>query len=294
MRHLRAILFPFDFSGAGLAMAPYVVSMAQRFSATVTVLHAVNLVPEYDLGSCLETTSVSTRTRIPYTPAFQELRDERQRQLEEFAKNRFAGVNHATKIEDGDPAAVIECVAQRENVDLIMMPTKGLGKFRRMLVGSVTAKVLHDVDYPIFTTAHESAPTSAPVTSYRSIVCAVDLTREADAVLQAAALIGQVYGAKVCLIHMVPEPSTAGGGDAIGESIRQALDQSIKSVGRNGDDVKVRVLDEEIPEGVRRIAIEEDAELVVVGRGHEEGNVSRMWSHLYTIIRESPCPVLSV
>ena len=68
------------------------------------------------------------QSRIP------RLRDERQRQLEEFAKNRFADVNHATKIEDGDPAAVIECVAQRGNVDLIMMPTKGLGKFRRMLV----------------------------------------------------------------------------------------------------------------------------------------------------------------
>ena len=270
------------------------VSMAQRFSATVTVLHAVNLVPEYDLGSCLETTCVSTRTPIPYTPEFRELRDERQRQLEEFAKNRFADVNHATKIEDGDPAAVIECVAQRENVDLIMMPTKGLGTFRRMLVGSVTAKVLHDVDYPIFTTAHESDPTSASVTSYRSIVCAVDLTREADAVLQAAALVGQVYGAKVCLIHMAQGPSTEGGGDAIGESVRQALNQSIKSVGCKSEDVKVRVLDAEIPEGVRRIAIEEDAELVVVGRGHEKGNVSRMWSHLYTIIRESPCPVLSV
>ena len=158
----------------------------------------------------------------------------------------------------------------------------------------MTAKVLHDVDYPIFTTAHDSAPTSASVTSYRSIVCAVDLTREADAVLQAAALIGQVYGAKVCLIHMAQGPSTEGGGDAIGESIRQALNQSMKSVGCNNEDVKVRVLDEEIPEGVRRIAIEEGADLVVVGRGHEKGNLSRMWSHLYTIIRESPCPVLSV
>ena len=156
--------------------------------------------------------------RFLYTPEFRELRDERQRQLEEFARKSICrGVNHATKIEDGDPAAVIECVAQRENVDLIMMPTKGLGTFRRMLVGSVTAKVLHDVDYPIFTTAHESDPTSASVTSYRSIVCAVDLTREADAVLRRHALVGQVYGAKVCLIHMAQGPATEGGGDAIGE-----------------------------------------------------------------------------
>lgn len=56
----------------------------------------------------------------------------------------------------------------------------------------------------------------------------------------------------------------------------------------------MRVLDAELPEGIRRVAVEEKADLVVVGRGHQSGNFSRIWSNLYTIIRESPCPVLSV
>jgi len=34
--------------------------------------------------------------------------------------------------------------------------------------------------------------------------------------------------------------------------------------------------------------------LLIVGRGHLRENIAQVWSHLYTIIRESPCPVLSV
>ncbi len=169
MRHLPAILFPFDFSPAGLAM-PYVGTMAQGFSAPVTVCMLSIWSPSMIWDRVLR------RRAYPLAHRSRTLQNSKNlgtsangssKSYEEFAKNRFADVNHATKIEDGDPAAVIECVAQRENVDLIMMPTNGPGKFRRMLVGSVTAKVLHDVDYPIFTTAHESAPTSTPVTSYR-------------------------------------------------------------------------------------------------------------------------------
>jgi hypothetical protein len=36
------------------------------------------------------------------------------------------------------------------------------------------------------------------------------------------------------------------------------------------------------------------ADLVVVGRGNIQGTLSRVWSHLYSIVRDSPCPVLSI
>ena len=34
------------------------------------------------------------------------------------------------------------------------MPTHGLGKLRRFILGSVTAKVLHDLEAPVLTGAH--------------------------------------------------------------------------------------------------------------------------------------------
>ncbi len=54
----------------------------------------------------------------------------------------------------GDPAQVITAFAHTQGVDLIMMPTHGYGPFRRLLLGSVTAKVLHDAECPVWTAVH--------------------------------------------------------------------------------------------------------------------------------------------
>jgi nucleotide-binding universal stress UspA family protein len=44
---------------------------------------------------------------------------------------------------------------------------------------------------------------------------------------------------------------------------------------------------------VRSVALRKRADLVVIGRGCHTG-LDRLRSHAYSIIREAPCPVLSV
>ncbi len=282
MTAVRAILFPVDFSKAALAMVPYVQEMAQRFGAQVTVLHAFDLVPDYVMAPRFATTFEFPPTPIPYTPAFEELRNERQRRVEKFSSEHFASVNHIARIEDGDPATVIERVARSENVDLIMLASKGLGRFRRLLMGSVAAKVLHDIACPIFTSAHEPDPARPPAAGYRSIACAVDLNREADDVLKAAGFLADAYGASACLVHVLSTPARedeARGAESFLQKLRRAMKQ--KNAG-----VTIRVLEADIAEGIRKAAIEEQADLIVVGRGRE--GVSRMWSHLYTSFANRP------
>jgi hypothetical protein len=60
---------------------------------------------------------------------------------------------------EGDPARQIVDYAHEEKVDLIVMPTHGYGPFRQFILGSITAKVLHDADCPVWTGVHlEEAP----------------------------------------------------------------------------------------------------------------------------------------
>ena len=108
-------------------MAALVREMAERFKATVTVLHAVNLAPEYISGPPRDTPCDSKETAIVFSPALQELRAQQEQRLKEFAGTHFSGIRHTERIEDGDPAMVIEWVVRCENTDLIMMPTRGLG-----------------------------------------------------------------------------------------------------------------------------------------------------------------------
>ena len=48
-----------------------------------------------------------------------------------------------------NPPIRIVSYAREHTIDLIMMPTHGYGPFRSLLIGSVTAKVLHDIELPV-------------------------------------------------------------------------------------------------------------------------------------------------
>jgi len=295
MGPFATILFPTDFSRAAIEMVPYVNEMAGRFGAKVIVLHAFDLVHECTLAPPLEASCEVGRTAIPYTPEFEKLRSERQDRLVEFARSQFPNIRPVTRIEDGDPARVIELIAQVENTDLIVMATKGLGTFRRLLLGSITAKVLHDISSPVLTSAHQPDSQLAPPRGFRSIVCAVELNHESSAVFKAADFLAQTYGARLCLVHTESRLFREHDQQATAEAVRSAFEKVVNADSKRiGTDVKACALDASVPEGIRNAAIQEKADLVVVGRGHERGNLSRIWSHLYTIIRESPCPVLSV
>lgn len=290
----RRILFPVDFSGAAIAMVPAVREIANRFEAHVTVLNAFNLVREYNLAPDADGMCDAEPEPVPYTEAFQELRDRRKLRLESLAAEQFAGISHTAQLEDGDPARVIEWAARRDDADLIVMPTKGLGKFRRLLLGSVTAKVLHDVSCPVLTSAHQSAPGPVPFSGFRSIVCAVHLSSESENLFRTAAFLAQAYEARICLLH-IKAPLEENGQRATTDEIGLAYERALDGGGvRTGTKPGVRILDAGIPESIRETVLQEAADLVIVGRGHMQDTFSQAWSHLYAIVRESPCPVLSV
>jgi nucleotide-binding universal stress UspA family protein len=287
MMRFQKILFPVDFSTASKAMAPHVREMARLCTAEVAVLHSFDFVRGYNLASRLDPTYAPAPLPVPYMSSVARLREQAEGQLQTFAREEFPGVQYRTIMGDGDPATVIEEVAQRDGIDLIMMPTSGAGTFRRLLLGSATAKILHDVRCAVFTTIHESEAVAQERVSFRAIVCAVDLNEDAEAILRTAGVFAQACGARLSILHMTDRGPLKSGESADG----LALEALARKSGAAG---AARILHEDVVEGIRRAAIEESADLVIVGRGHDRGTISRLWSDLYRIVRESPCPVLSV
>jgi nucleotide-binding universal stress UspA family protein len=74
---------------------------------------------------------------------------ERRRDLDLFLTEELRGSRVKRILIEGDPARTIVEYAHSENSGLIVMPTHGYGPFRRLLLGSVTSKVLHDADCPV-------------------------------------------------------------------------------------------------------------------------------------------------
>src|SRR5579864_2881409 len=141
MQAFQKILFPVDMSDSCTAAVPYVESLARKFQAEVTLLHVLEMPPGYVTDWYGYMALVDTGA----------IRDARMNEFNGYLKDKFPDLKTRRAMLEGDPAQTIGAFAQENGFDLIMMPTHGYGLFRSMLLGSVTAKVLHDAACPVWT-----------------------------------------------------------------------------------------------------------------------------------------------
>ena len=179
------------------------------------------------------------------------------------------------------------------------MATHAYGPFRRFLLGSVTAKVLHDVQFPVWTGPHmEQAPNYSSI-EFRRVLCAVDLVEGSAAVLEWASHFAQSFGATLAVIHVLPESLIQLGGvyfdpqwrNKVALTAREQIGELQKDI-RGSSEVLVEIGN--VPTTVSDVAARWNADLLVIGRGRQPGLFGRLRANAYAILRESPCPVVTI
>ena len=264
MFRISRILLPMDFSASCLVMLPYAQAAAARSGAELILLHVEN---------------------------DNELALAGKDQLQDFDVRRV--------LYDGDPADAILEFAKSEKIDLIAMPTHGYGTLRRFLIGSVTAKVLHDVACPILTGVHIEEQQAVRVAQFSHVLCAIDLGPQSADVLKKASQLAAHLHSQLDIVHAVPPLGPAGDLPFSGEwraevtnRARQDVEALLGAIGRPGAAVSVQ--EGEPAKTVCSLAKAMGADLLVIGRGPKDRMGGRLTTHSYAIIRQSPCPVLSV
>jgi nucleotide-binding universal stress UspA family protein len=289
MSKFDRILFPVDFSERSRAAAPFVLSVAQRYKSHVRLLHVLQPPPPLYAGM---------NTVYPETYDFDGIAGDLRAELQKFAEAELPKVEVACTVEMGDPAGVITESAENNGVGLIMMPTHGYGAFRRALLGSVTAKVLHDARLPVWTAAHAPEPSHRAHPQPRRILCALDLKPESRHTLEFAIDLAEDSGASVELVHVAPEgaldplDSETRLQELLIESARSKLVKIQEEAG--GPEIEAVLAGGSVAAMVRSVALRKRSDLVVIGRGCIQKGFGRLRANSYSIIRESPCPVLSV
>jgi nucleotide-binding universal stress UspA family protein len=279
---IKHILFPFDFSAQGLQAAPFVHALASQLRASVTILSVVPL-------------------NVAVMPAGMDddvagWRRALQSRLDQALQTEFGGVPVNRITDAGDAGFRITEVAHSQAVDLIMMPTHGLGLFRTLLVGSATSKVLHDAQCPVWTAAHAEHQQAGGLP--KIILCAVDGGPGSSALLKWAADFSTRVGAALTVLHVVGPMTDWPSLErerALQERVRQAAHAKIASLqAAAGVQAPLRVAIGDIVATVTERAREENADLILIGRGSLQAPLGRLRTHAYGIIQRSPCPVLSV
>jgi nucleotide-binding universal stress UspA family protein len=290
MASLLRILVPVDFSDECRAMLRYAKLIAERDGAEITLLHVVS--PSY----------ADSPTGVAGPDAFAappQLVAERTLQMATFGADELRGAAVRRLVYEGDPAEQIAGIVRAEDIDLVAMPTHGMGLLRRFLIGSVTAKVLHDVSCPVLTGVHVERPPHQLPLAFSNIVCGVDLDGHGQETLAWAAQFASDFQARLNIVHAVPAlvpgfelPFSGDWKSDVTNLAREDLGKLVAAVGADVEGIYVE--EGETPERVCSFARSRHADLLVIGRGAQEGVGARLHANAYAIIRESPCPVVSV
>jgi nucleotide-binding universal stress UspA family protein len=283
MLPFQKILFPVDYSDACRAVVPFVKATVHKFSAHLTLVHAYG--PEGMGFVALPITDPNLPTLV---------REFEQTRLREFAQE--FGLQAEVFVDNGEPSSTVRKAIERYGCDLIMLPTHGRGPIRRMLLGSVAAKLLHDASCAVWTAA-PSALASHADREPMTILCAVDDTDEASAVIKAGAVLANTYNARLHVVQVVVAPPLGPEMEyvTLQQDIHNAAQDALRDrLAALGVSAPFEILDGYIPHRIQEWASAHQADLIVTGRGTADEGLSRVWSHLYAIVREAPCPVLSI
>jgi nucleotide-binding universal stress UspA family protein len=291
MLSIQKILVPVVFTDTSQHVVHQAAWLARRFHAEMILLHVVTPLsyPAGWLESGHEITARDLHAHIVQRA---------QEGLDQALRPELDGIAVTRVLLRGDPAHEIVKMARDRNVDLIVMSTHGYGAFYRFLLGSVTAKVLHESHCPVWTGAHlEQAP--AREFSIRHVLCSVDLSGHSHHTASLAAEMAAAVDAKLTLVHITASVEIYGpGGSHVDPVWKETIvGFAAKEIAKLQQDVGTKaevIIDSgNVPELLNRAAEQTKADVLVIGysplRGHLGDN-----GNGYGIIRESHLPVLSV
>lgn len=304
MIDIRKILCPVDFSEHSRRAFEHAVAIARWYGSTITALHVSSAAPvaAYAPGSpVLESTLL--------TPA------DRERLAAEVA--RFADAANApgvpVEIAIAEGSVSREILAHAVHADLLVIGTHGRSGFDRLVLGSVTEKVLRKAECPVLTVPRGApdADPAAPV-AFKRILCPVDFSATSGRALDYALSLAQEADACLTVLHVMtyqtevtpemseslaayPELSASDFRRICEEQARERLAAAVPDTVRAYCTVETMLTTGTPYREILRVAAEQQADLIVMGvQGRGAVDLLFFGSTTQHVVRQSVCPVLTL
>jgi len=322
MLNIKKILLPIDFPHTSLSVIRQAATLARHFNSEIVMLHVVTPeslaagVPDYGLESA-------------GWDMLGEITGEAPKNSGQSLGPELKGLTIRCVVLKGNSAHVIVQTAQVEKADLIMMPSHG-STFNQFLLGSVSAKVLHGSECPVWIDAHldESEGPLTPTNplflyggvgirdkrlmqangpevkqrplqkfAIRNVLCAVDLGPRSDKAVSWAAPIATKFGALLTLAHVTASVELWGpGGNYVDPKLKKKLvgdasQRLAKLKQETGIKANTFIGSGDVPNVLSQAAKQTKADLLVTGCYPYDDNLR---IHGYAIICAVEIPVLSI
>lgn len=294
MIEIRQILCPVDFSETSRHAVNHAIEIARWFKSKITALYVMNPLLRVDPPLFAESTG---RGRT--------VEDEvaLQTELHELMSTAAVGLESEVLLDEGSPAGRILERASSLRSDLIVVGTHGRGGFDRLLLGSVTEKILRRASCPVLT-----VPPPAVVATklpYERLLCPVDFSDSSLSALKFALGIAEESDAHITVFHAVewPRDDELGGIEVDTAAFRRLVEeQTLRSLNDLvPDDVRVWCQpDAAVGYGkayqqILEAAEKKHADLIVIGvRGRNPVDLMLFGSTTNQVVRHASCPVLTL
>lgn len=183
---MKNILIPTDFSdNAGKAL-DVALALANKFGATLHMLHAYH--------STSHAGHLSNVNRV--------IKADREKEMEEFLEKTKASIDFDLEIKGyckkGYPVELIEQLVDKADIDLTIMGTLGASNIGKKMMGSTTSNLIKNGSTPVL-----AIPTNIVYTDLDTLVVALDaMSMKAPATLDPMVKLAQKLGLKIELVHV--------------------------------------------------------------------------------------------
>jgi nucleotide-binding universal stress UspA family protein len=227
------VLVPTDFSVNSIIALRYAAGFAKNSGAGIFILH-INNNPPLD----------------------QEIKssDDPQHLIELLRKEEFLkGIKTSPIIREGNVVDAILDEAKKNDIDLIVMGTRGAGNIARNLFGTNTTKVIGKAECPVL-----AIPDEALFQPIRKVILSVDLKQKSEKVIEDFIDLVKIQNANLLLIYVHDDKS--------GEHQRE-LDRFTEELKNKSDYQRIvgKVIQSDFfPGAIENFALDIEADIIVM------------------------------
>ena len=294
---IKTIVCTTDFSDFSNRAIPFGVALAREFGAKLYLCHVIDL------------SSVAMYGEGFSDPLMLEskITDYAHKHLQDLIGD--TDIAWESLISVGHTADEIALIAKEKGADLVVSATHGRSGLKRLILGSVTERLMRTLPCPMYIVRSLERDLAAPVMAemkLKRILVGCDFSTDSDLAVQYGISLAQEFQTELHLTHVL-EPrvykdmltQTAGGGDSGREGLREKLTQKLKSMvpeeARQWCTPETLLLAGHPSDELTKYAVVNDMDLIVLGvRGHSVMESLLVGSTTDRVVRQAPCPVLSV
>ncbi len=297
MIEIKKVLFTTDFSPSGQFALNHALFLAEQYNTELHLLHVIQT-HRHDM--------IEPMAQVPNAEEiYKMLCENAVVRLQEMVAGKQNGITIITHAVRGVniPESIIEYVTDND-IDVVVMGTHGRHGVSRLLMGSVSEKVVRLAPCSVLT-VHEGNEID-PQKAMHNVVMPIDFSKDSKTALRVAIEVAETYKADLHVLHVIekinfPAVYASSQGDLqdwlpdIKKRSYREIERLLKEYGGKQTNKHIHIHEGHAAREIISFTQEIGADLVVIAPHGLRGiNYLMMGSVSEKVVRFSKCPVLTV